>query len=112
MSGINKNAFIFRTLPLWTIIVLTFGGVNNARANSNCLAVHGVTFEKVSYNKLLAVREGRNIGFVTVIGSLPEKLGAFRFFSPNLCVYGAEDKFTINGKLYEVSSSGIQLFKQ
>jgi hypothetical protein len=111
MFGIDKSSLLSRAFPLWIMLLLTAGSVNTARADSNCLAVHGVSFEKVSFNKLLAVREGRNIGFVTVTRTLPENLGAFRFFSPNLCEYGAEDKFTINGKLYEVSSSGIQLFR-
>ena len=111
MFGIDKSSLMSRALPLWIMLLLTAGSVNTARADSNCLAVHGVSFEKVSFNKLLAVREGRNIGFVTVFGRLPENLGAFRFFSPNLCASGAEDKFTINGKLYEVSVDGIQLFR-
>ncbi len=111
MFGIDKSSLLSRAFPLWIMLLLTAGSVNTARANSNCLAVHGVSFEKVSWNKLLAVREGRNIGFVTVSGTLPENLGAFRFFSPNLCASGAEDKFTINGKLYEVSYRGIELFR-
>ena len=67
-----------------------------------CLPVHGLSFEKVGHSQLLAVRDGRNIAFISTCGSLPDRLGAFRFFSPNLCVSGAEDRFHIDGRLYTV----------
>jgi hypothetical protein len=68
----------------------------------NCLPVHGLSFERVGHDQLLAVRDGRNIAFISTCGALPDRLGAFRFFSPNLCVSGAEDRFHIDGRLYSV----------
>jgi hypothetical protein len=106
----NKAFSISRVLPLSIALLLAFGYAPLALSQTGCLPVHGLSFERVDTRKLLAVREGRNIAFVTTISALPSKLGAFRFFSPNLCASGAEDKFAIDGMLYEVSN--IQMFKQ
>jgi hypothetical protein len=107
----NKAFSISRVLPLSIALLLAFGYAPLALSQIGCLPVHGLSFERVDSYKLLAVREGRNIAFVSIyFESLPSKLGAFRFFSPNLCASGAEDKFTIDGKLYHVDS--IQMFKQ
>ena len=108
----NKAFSISKVLPLSIALLLAFGGAPPALSQIGCLPVHGLSFERVDSNKLLAVREGRNIAFVSInyYESLPFKLGAFRFFSPNLCASGAENKFTIDGKLYHVDS--IQMFKQ
>ena len=76
-----------------------------------CIRVHGLSFERIDSNKLLASREGRNIAIVTIgWGSLPERLGQFRFFSANLCLGGAESQFHIDGKLYWVNR--IEIFRQ
>jgi len=81
-----------------------------ALANADCIPVHGLSFERISGGSLLASREGRNIAIVSSIYGLPERLGQFRFFSANLCKYGAESKFHIDGKLFTVKS--IEIFKQ
>ena len=80
-----------------------------AFAKTGCIPVHGLSFERIDGGKLLASREGRNIAIVST-GSLPERLGQFRFFSANLCQYGAESKFHIDGKLYNVYI--IEIFEQ
>ena len=92
-----KSACLLTTLSLF----LTAG--NLARAQQNCLPVHGLSFERVSSSQLLAVRDGQNIAFITVY-SLPDKLGVFRFFSQNLCTSGAENRFHIDGRLFYVTS--------
>jgi hypothetical protein len=81
-----------------------------ALAKTGCIPVHGLSFERIDSNKLLASREGRNIAIVSSRYSLPERLGQFRFFSANLCQYGAESKFHIDGKLFRVDS--IEIFEQ
>ena len=105
----NKAFSISKVLPLSIALLLAFGGAPPALSQIGCLPVHGLSFERVSLGKLLAVREGRNIAFVSTAG-LPSKLGSFRFFSPNLCPYGAENKFMIDGVLYTVTD--IEMFKQ
>ena len=80
-----------------------------ALANANCIPVHGLSFERIGGNELLASREGRNIAIVSIL-RLPERLGQFRFFSANLCPNGAESKFQIDGKLHNVLF--INLFEQ
>ena len=108
----NKSFCVSRVLPVSIALLMVLGDVPSGLAQTGCLPVHGLSFERVDHYKLLAVREGRNIAFVnlTTGRTLPSKLGAFRFFSPNLCNSGAEDKFTIDGVLYEVMS--FQVFKQ
>ena len=81
-----------------------------ALAKTRCMPVHGLSFERIASDSLLASREGRNIAIVRVYYVLPERLGQFRFFSANLCPYGAASNFHIDGKLYTVSF--IQLFEQ
>ena len=76
-----------------------------ARAQQNCLPVHGLSFERVSHNELLAVRDGQNVAFISIVleapyTGLPEKLGVFRFFSQVLCTTGAENRFHIDSRLY------------
>ena len=80
-----------------------------ALAKTRCMPVHGLSFERIASDSLLASREGRNIAIVSIL-RLPERLGQFRFFSANLCQDGAESNFHIDGKLYTVSF--IQLFEQ
>jgi hypothetical protein len=80
-------------------------------ARSECLNINGLSFEKIDSNKLLAVRGGKNVAIIRIDGGLPEKMGQFRFFSEQLCTNGAEDKFHIDGRLFTVSSYGIQLYK-
>ena len=76
-----------------------------------CIPVHGLSFERIDRDKLLASREGRNIAIVRIgWGSLPARLGQFRFFSANLCLGGAESQFHIDGKLYWVDR--IEIFRQ
>jgi hypothetical protein len=106
----NKSFYVSRVLPVSIALLLMFWSVSPTYAQTGCLPVNGLSFEKVSANQLLAVRDGRNIAFISIYGRLPDKLGTFRFFSPNLCSFGAEDKFTIDGTLMSVSS--IQLFRQ
>lgn len=72
-----------------------------------CLPVHGLSFEKVSHNQLLATRDGENVAFIRT-GPLPSKLGTFRFFSSVLCTKGVEDRFHIDGQLIYVI--GIERF--
>jgi hypothetical protein len=72
-----------------------------------CLPVHGLSFEKVSFNQLLATRDGENIAFIRT-SPLPNKLGTFRFFSSVLCTKGVEDRFHIDGQLIYVV--GIERF--
>ena len=108
----NKSFYVSRVLPVSIALLLMFWSVSPTYAQTGCLPVNGLSFEKVSANQLLAVRDGRNIAFISIsyYSNRPSKLGAFRFFSPNLCYSGAENKFTIDGVLYMVES--IQMFKQ
>jgi len=84
---------------LLTALSLLGTAGNAARAQQNCLPVHGLSFEKVDSYQLLAVRDGRNIAFISSCGRLPDRLGVFRFFSQNLCLHGAENRFHIDGQL-------------
>ncbi len=106
----NKSFYVSRVLPVSIALLLILWSAPPTYAQSRCLPVHGLSFEKVSPYQLLAVRDGQNIAFISTGGSLPDKLGTFRFFSPNLCVYGAEDRFTIDGRLMVVRD--IELFKR
>ena len=82
-----------------------------ALAKTRCMPVHGLSFERISGDSLLASREGRNIAIVRVYyPALPERLGQFRFFSANLCPYGAASKFHLDGKLITVKD--IEKFEQ
>jgi hypothetical protein len=86
---------------------------SGAFAQSTCIPVHGLSFERIDDLKLLASREGRNVAIINLkftSSFLPARLGQFRFFSANLCGSGAEGQFHIDGKLYMVNF--IQIFKQ
>jgi hypothetical protein len=83
----------------------------SSAAYSECVNINNISFEKIDSNKLLAIRNGKNIAIIRIEGGLPEKIGQFRFFSEQLCEFGAESKFHIDGKLFTVGSYGIQLFK-
>lgn len=87
-----------------------FAPSSGAFAQSTCIPVHGLSFERIDSNKLLVSREGRNVAIVWLSPFPPERLGQFRFFSANLCESGAEGQFHIDGKLYKVTF--IQIFKQ
>ena len=110
MYRTNKTFFISRALPLSIALLLIFWSIPPTYAQSKCLSVDGLSFEKVSNFQLLAVRDGQNIAWIYTYGSLPGKLGTFRFFSPNLCDSGAEAKFAIDGNLMSVNF--IQFFKK
>ena len=112
MYRTSKTVYLWKVLPISTVLLLFLWSAPPTYAQTGCLPVNGLSFEKVSANQLLSVRDGRNIAFVSMprYSNLPSKLGAFRFFSPNLCTSGAENKFTIDGVLYTVES--IQMFKQ
>ena len=97
----------FSALALMLFLLLT-AAPGPARAEQKCLPVHGLSFEKVDSRQLLAVKDGRNIAFIKICGGLPDRLGVFRFFSQNLCLNGAEDRFHIDGRLYVVC--GIDAF--
>ena len=109
MYRTNKPFFISRALPLSIALLLIFWSIPPTYAQSKCLSVDGLSFEKVGY-RLLAVRDGKNIACIATLETLPGKLGTFRFFSPNLCSSGAETEFAIDGKLMSVSF--IQFFKK
>lgn len=108
LSLVTKSVCFFTAFSL-----LDIAG-NVARAQQNCLPVHGLSFERVSRDELLAVRDGQNIAFLSIVlegpyyTGLPEKLGVFRFFSQVLCTTGAENRFHIDGRIYYVR--GIQRF--
>jgi hypothetical protein len=108
----NKSFYLSRVLPVSIALLFMFWSAPPTHAQTGCLPVNGLSFERVSGTQLLAMRDGRNIAFVKLhyLSNLPSKLGAFRFFSPNLCISGAENRFTIDGVLYTVES--IQMFKQ
>lgn len=90
-----------------TALCLFLATANTAQAK-DCLPVNGLSFERVSSDYLLAVKDGQNIAFIKVCGELPIKLGLFRFFSPNLCDSGTESRFQIDGDLLTVC--GIEMF--
>jgi len=83
-----------------------------AHAQVTCIPAHGLSFERIDHQKLLASRDGRNIAIITIgiYEYFPERLGQFRFFSGNICNSGAEGQFHIDGRLYSVRL--IQTFKQ
>ena len=78
---------------------------------AECVNIKGVSFEKISSNKLLAIQGGKNIAIITTGTPLPDKIAQFRFFSDQLCNFGAESKFHIDEKLVYVDYYGIEVFK-
>ena len=78
---------------------------------AECINVNGISFEKIDSTKLLVTKDDKNIAIIHTyfMVSLPSKIGAFRFFSEKLCDSGAENKFHIDGKLFNVDR--IELFK-
>ena len=78
-------------------------------AYAECISVNGLAFEKIDFNKLLAISSGKNVAIVSTVRELPNSISQFRFFSEKLCDFGAEEKFHIDGKLFMVSD--IQKFK-
>lgn len=104
-----RNPFVVSLLWLCAFLVPH----TLVHAQVTCIPVHGLSFERIDDLKLLASREGRNVAIINVkyvSGYLPARLGQFRFFSANLCGWGAEGQFHIDGKLYMVSF--IETFKQ
>ena len=68
-----------------------------------CLQVEGLSFEKISYNKLLVIKGGRNYATLNTYSSIPDKISNFRFFSEKLCDCACpESGFHIDGKLYNI----------
>jgi hypothetical protein len=76
---------------------------------SSCIPVDGLSFEKIGYDKLLVIKNGKNYAILTTCGGLPVKIGQFRFFSEQLCNSGAENKFHIDGQLQYLCS--MELYK-
>jgi len=76
----NKSFYLSRVLPVSIALLLMFWWVSPTYAQTGCLPVNGLSFERVSSNQLLAVRDGRNIAFIYLapFTSLPSKLGTFR----------------------------------
>ena len=92
------------------IFLFLFLFTNSLAANAiSCIPVDGLSFEKIGYNKLLVIKNGKNFAIFSICGGLPQKIGQFRFFSEQLCTTGAEDKFHIDGQLFSLCS--IELYK-
>jgi len=80
-------------------------------AYADCIPVSGLQFERISQCELLASRDGQNVAVLRMSGcGLPSTMNAFRFFSEQLCTFGAESRFHIDGKLFYLLS--ITYFKR
>ena len=90
--------------------LLAFVAIVSFSANcfaERCLAVNGLQFEAVDYGQLLVIRDGKNIGILSVsyFGSDLRKASSlqFRFFTPTICDGIQNNKFHINQVLVTVS---------
>ena len=86
---------------------------------AECIPVAGLQFEKISEKEIIASKNGKNFAVLEISvydsgyqrsGSLPKKMGVFRFFSEELCTVGAESRFHIDGQLFYLNR--VTLFKQ
>ena len=86
---------------LWIFFLFAFCALRQVHAA--CIPVNGLAFERIDDNKLLAVSNGKNIAIIsTGTDYIPASISQFRFFTEQLCDYGAEAKFHIDGKLFSV----------
>jgi hypothetical protein len=83
------------------LILIAFLNFYSLSHAITCIPVAGLSFEKIDSNKLLAIRNGKNVAVIKT-DFVPERIGSFRFFSEQLCDYGAENKYHIDGKLFEI----------
>ena len=86
------------------IIIFSQSQFVNAQA---CLPVDGLSFEKIDINKLLVIRNSKNIAILTIdtLYGLPTAMSQFRFFTDKICECNcAEASFHIDGKLYKVDT--------
>lgn len=88
------------------VFILVFQNCN--AQTQGCLSVDRLNFEKVSFNTLLVTRDGKNIGLISVYGSIDGEFRSVRFFTPTLCVRAPNNDFQINDKLQTVRE--IKLF--
>ncbi len=89
-------------------LVLLLCEILSTNARADCFYIDGTTFEKVGYNSLLMIRNGRNIGLLTIYEEVPKNFSV-RFFTPTICDGSENYKFQINGDLAMVKK--IELFK-
>jgi hypothetical protein len=74
-----------------------------------CLPVQGLQFEKIGWNVLLIIKDGKNWGTMNMFDGVPDGKLEFRFFTPTICDGTQNDKIHINGKLRTIDS--IKAFK-
>ena len=90
------------------VAILFLSGVAKAQT---CIEVEGLKLEVISSDRLLMMKDGRNLGIIQLCGSGLKKGEQvdLRFFTPRLCSSSANDKFHLNGDLKTVCS--IEYFK-
>lgn len=105
----NKKASFFFLLFM-TVSTFSF---------AECIPINGLKFERISGEEVIASKEGKNYAVLIIStrgedyrrsGALPNKIGAFRFFTEELCTSGAESRFHIDGQLYYLHA--VTLFKK
>ena len=111
---LGRQVTKFMKLKLVVFILLL---IVNRTCFAQCIPVVGLQFERISNTEIMASKNGKNYAALVVStkvdfqwGSLPEKIGAFRFFSEELCNFGAESRFHIDGNLYYLRK--VELFKK
>ena len=72
-------------------------------AQSYCIDLRNIEFQKVDMFKFLATRDGKNIAFISIDTRIPDNQITFRFYADKLCDRGAESEFQMNGKQSRVS---------
>lgn len=94
------------------IIALLICFFTNIVSAETCLSVEGLSFEKISSDKLLVIANGKNIATLQVYGSLPKDGRLeFRFFTPTICDRNQNNEFMVNGQLQKITYASISKFK-
>ena len=106
----NKSQDIYKTIGLYKFnFFFSFLMLIIFNANSTCIELRNIEFQKVDNKKFLATTAGKNIAFVSTYGPIPDKQIVFRFYAEKLCDSGAEAEFQMNGIQNAIST--IILFK-
>ena len=97
--------------------VIFFLFIVSGLSYAECIPVAGLQFERISDIEIMSSKNGKNFAALRMStretyqwGSLPKKIGEFRFFSEELCTYGAEKRVHIDGNLFYLQK--IDLFRK
>ena len=89
------------------ILAIIYPGLSLA----TCINVEGLTFEAISDSHFLISRDGKNIGTMAIDYYYDAKKAKdFRFFTNEICSYGAERQIMINGRREVINR--IEVFKK